>query len=61
MRLAQGPGSGTTSVKNYVSALFSKLGMHHRTQAAAYAVRAFGGHHHTGDGEPHLRLRGSGD
>src|SRR5208282_2585229 len=45
------------TVKNYVSALFAKLGMHHRTQAAAYAVRAFGDHHDTGDGEPHLRLR----
>ena len=42
------------TVKNYVSALFAKLGMHRRTQAAAYAVRAFGDHHHTGDGEPHL-------
>ena len=42
------------TVKNYVSALFAKLGMHHRTQAAAYAVRAFGDHHHTGDGGPHL-------
>ena len=42
------------TVKNYVSALFAKLGMHHRTQAAAYAVRAFGDHHDTGDGEPHL-------
>jgi DNA-binding CsgD family transcriptional regulator len=40
------------TVKNYVSALFAKLGMHHRTQAAAYAVRAFGDHHHTGDGGP---------
>ena len=41
------------TVKNYVSALFAKLGMHRRTQAAAYAVRAFGDHHDTGDGEPH--------
>jgi DNA-binding NarL/FixJ family response regulator len=49
------------TVKNYVSALFAKLGMQHRTQAAAYAVRAFGDHHGTGDGEPHLGLRGSGD
>ena len=29
------------TVKNYVSALFAKLGMKRRTQAAAYAVRAF--------------------
>ena len=28
------------TVKNYVSALFAKLGMERRTQAAAYAVRA---------------------
>ena len=49
------------TVKNYVSALFAKLGMHHRTQAAAYAVRAFGGHHHTGDGEPHPELKGLAD
>jgi DNA-binding NarL/FixJ family response regulator len=33
------------TVKNYVSALFAKLGMERRTQAAAYAVRAFGDHH----------------
>jgi hypothetical protein len=45
------------TVKNYVSALFVKLGMHHRTQAAAYAVRVFGDDHDAGDGEPHLRLR----
>jgi DNA-binding NarL/FixJ family response regulator len=29
------------TVKNYVSALFAKLGMERRTQAAAYAARAF--------------------
>ena len=29
------------TVKNYVSALFSKLGMERRTQAAAFAVRVF--------------------
>jgi DNA-binding NarL/FixJ family response regulator len=29
------------TVKNYVSALFSKLGMERRTQAAAYATRVF--------------------
>ncbi len=39
------------TVKNYVSALFAKLGMERRTQAAAYAVRAFGDQH--GSGEPH--------
>ena len=44
------------TVKNYTSALFAKLGMHHRTQAAAYAVRAFGDHHDTCDGEPHPGL-----
>ncbi len=32
------------TVKNHVSALFVKLGMERRTQAAAYAVRAFGDH-----------------
>jgi len=40
------------TVKNYVSALFAKLGMERRTQAAAYAVRVFGDHHET-DTEPH--------
>jgi len=34
------------TVKNYVSALFAKLGMERRTQAAAYAARIFGEHHH---------------
>ena len=29
------------TVKNYVSALFAKLGMERRTQAAAYASRIF--------------------
>jgi DNA-binding NarL/FixJ family response regulator len=29
------------TIKNYVSALFAKLGMERRTQAAAYAVRVF--------------------
>jgi DNA-binding NarL/FixJ family response regulator len=33
------------TVKNYVSALFAKLGMERRTQAAAFAVRAFGEQH----------------
>jgi two-component system, NarL family, response regulator DevR len=44
------------TVKNYVSALFAKLGMERRTQAAAYAVRAFGDQHHQHDpgrGERH--------
>ena len=44
------------TVKNYVSALFAKLGMERRTQAAAYAVRVFGDHH-DGDGEHHLGSR----
>jgi DNA-binding NarL/FixJ family response regulator len=35
------------TVKNYVSALFAKLGMERRTQAAAYAVRVFGDQHET--------------
>ena len=37
------------TVKNYVSALFAKLGMERRTQAAAYAARLFDedGHEHT--------------
>ena len=45
------------TVKNYVSALFAKLGMERRTQAAAYAVRVFGDQHDAG-GEPH---HGPGD
>ena len=32
------------TVKNYVSALFAKLGMERRTQAAAYAARIFEDH-----------------
>jgi DNA-binding NarL/FixJ family response regulator len=32
------------TVKNYVSALFAKLGMERRTQAAAYAAKVFDGH-----------------
>ena len=40
------------TVKNYVSALFAKLGMERRTQAAAYAVRAFGD---SADGHAHGR------
>ena len=34
------------TVKNYVSALFAKLGMARRTQAAAYAARVFGDDEH---------------
>ena len=34
------------TVKNYVSALFAKLGMERRTQAAAYAARIFEDHEH---------------
>jgi DNA-binding NarL/FixJ family response regulator len=34
------------TVKNYVSALFAKLGMERRTQAAAYAARIFTDHEH---------------
>jgi DNA-binding NarL/FixJ family response regulator len=33
------------TVKNYISALFVKLGMERRTQAAAFAARVFDGHH----------------
>ena len=36
------------TVKNYISALFAKLGMERRTQAAAYAARVFGEPHDTG-------------
>jgi DNA-binding NarL/FixJ family response regulator len=32
------------TIKNYVSALFAKLGMERRTQAAAYAARVFDDH-----------------
>ena len=45
------------TVKNYVSALFAKLGMERRTQAAAYAVRVFDDQHAVSD-ERHL---GPGD
>ena len=38
------------TVKNYVSALFAKLGMERRTQAAAYAVRVLGEHDGPGHG-----------
>jgi two-component system response regulator DevR len=34
------------TVKNYISALFTKLGMERRTQAAAYAARIFGDQEH---------------
>ena len=46
------------TVKNYVSALFAKLGMERRTQAAAYAVRVFDDQHDAQGGEPH---HGPGD
>jgi DNA-binding NarL/FixJ family response regulator len=46
------------TVKNYISALFAKLGMERRTQAAAYAARVFGepeeGHAQQG-GNPYAR------
>jgi DNA-binding NarL/FixJ family response regulator len=44
------------TVKNYVSALFAKLGMQRRTQAAAYAARVFGDHHHDKGGDSHVAL-----
>jgi DNA-binding NarL/FixJ family response regulator len=37
------------TVKNYVSALFQKLGIERRTQAAAYAARISAGQHRAGD------------
>jgi DNA-binding NarL/FixJ family response regulator len=43
------------TVKNYISALFAKLGMERRTQAAAFATRVFGQDdhdHRRGNGEP---------
>ncbi len=46
------------TVKNYISALFAKLGMERRTQAAAYAARVFGEHgdeHAHGSGDGHYR------
>jgi DNA-binding NarL/FixJ family response regulator len=45
------------TVKNYISALFAKLGMERRTQAAAYAARVFGEHEdgHDRDGGAHSR------
>jgi DNA-binding NarL/FixJ family response regulator len=42
------------TVKNYISALFAKLGMERRTQAAAYAARVFG------EGADHGHDSGSG-
>jgi len=39
------------TVKNYVSALFAKLGLERRTQAAAFAVRTFGDQHKRGGEE----------
>ncbi len=40
------------TVKNYVSALFAKLGMERRTQAAAFAARVFDDHEHSGRESP---------
>ena len=40
------------TVKNYVSALFAKLGMERRTQAAAYAARVFDEHEQARDEAP---------
>ena len=40
------------TVKNYVSALFAKLGMERRTQAAAYAARVFAEDSETGKNGP---------
>jgi DNA-binding NarL/FixJ family response regulator len=45
------------TVKNYVSALFAKLGMQRRTQAAAYAARVFDDHHPDSYTEPEHRSR----
>ena len=36
------------TIKNHISALFAKLGMERRTQAAAYAARVFGEPHGIG-------------
>ena len=41
------------TVKNYVSALFAKLGMERRTQAAAYAARVFAEESDPKDGPDH--------
>ena len=43
------------TVKNYVSALFAKLGMQRRAQAAAYATRVFEQHPGRGAGGPRDR------
>jgi DNA-binding NarL/FixJ family response regulator len=43
------------TVKNYISALFAKLGMERRTQAAAYAARVFGEHADDTHGDGHYR------
>jgi DNA-binding NarL/FixJ family response regulator len=40
------------TVKNYISALFAKLGMERRTQAAAYAARVFEDQDHSERGRP---------
>ena len=44
------------TVKNYVSALFQKLGMERRTQAAAYAARVFNEDTPGGGGQPGKHL-----
>jgi DNA-binding NarL/FixJ family response regulator len=45
------------TVKNYVSALFAKLGMQRRAQAAAYAARVFDQQHgHDARGPGHRSL-----
>ena len=50
------------TVKNLTrSALFAKLGMERRTQAAAYAARVFNHDHGSGDGGSHRGFSGPGD
>jgi DNA-binding NarL/FixJ family response regulator len=49
------------TVKNYVSALFAKLGMERRTQAAAYAVRVFDEQHNQRHADGGERHSGPGD
>jgi DNA-binding NarL/FixJ family response regulator len=46
------------TVKNYASALFAKLGMERRTQAAAYAARVFGDTDRPEYGSPPVRAAG---
>jgi hypothetical protein len=49
------------TVKNYVSALFAKLGRERRTQAAAYAVRVFDDQHAGRGGGGGERRQGPGE